>query len=132
MINLENITLRETFKDLQVGDVFFTVGGGFHAIWNRNVITRLTDKMFYRGYGKVLPNGRHEYEDAYRREDGRRVGGHRSEPSATLPTKELINRLAAEQVAAKVRSDIRSFVDETRTLQSLTDEVPTPPAFTHP
>jgi hypothetical protein len=103
MINTENFTFRESFNDLQVGDFFFLFEYGN---WRKIKITRITPKYFFRGYGKDLGNGRFEYENAYRRDNGTKVGGWRGDPNATLPTPELVARIDSEQ---KEKQDINEF-----------------------
>jgi hypothetical protein len=81
-------TFRPSFAELQVGDEFITINhSSFATAYRRRTVTRLTSKYFYSECG----NDTLRRDNVYSRKDGTRVGGHREDPNAVIPSPELIS-----------------------------------------
>jgi hypothetical protein len=101
---------RSSFAELQVGDQFLT-SQAWGTSYVPNAVTRLTPKWFVRGFGKPLDSKKNicEYEDVYRRDNGQRVGGHRSDSNAILPTPELIAQINQEVADRATMNELASL-----------------------
>jgi hypothetical protein len=107
MITISNY--RSSFAELQVGDQFLTRNSGWNcSSYNLLTIIRLTPKYFIRGYGNLI-NGKHEYENAYRRDNGQKVGRYHSDPDATLPTPELVAEINQDITDRNTRNELKNL-----------------------